>query len=166
MFLATASFTSETASPTSAMVHGLSAPIAPTAVMKGSDAFVGSSLACKATARIFAICPSCALPRLFDDETEHVFVAVNELARVAELGHERRNRLARGIIVGDDFEHLTGIHLLEHEARVDGRSRADLPAEIEAASESAACHASPRADGRHVDALHAVASRRRLLRRA
>jgi hypothetical protein len=43
---------------TNAIVHGLSAPIAPTAVMKGSVALVGSSLACKATARILAICSS------------------------------------------------------------------------------------------------------------
>src|SRR5919204_3719908 len=57
MFFATVSLTIKTASPTNAIVHSLSAPIDPTAVMNGSVALVGSSLACVAIARIFAITP-------------------------------------------------------------------------------------------------------------
>src|SRR5437773_2562467 len=128
MFLATASFKRETASPTSAIVHGLSAPIAPTAVMNGNVAFVGSSLACKATARICAIDSSRRLLRLFDDEAEHVLVAVYELAGVAELAHERGNGLFRRIVVRDDLEHVARIHLFQRQPRIDSRPGADLAA--------------------------------------
>src|SRR5437763_9063546 len=125
MFLATVSFTSNTASPTNAIVHSLSAPSEPTAVMNGSVALVGSSLACVATARILAIAPPCASTRFFGDEPEHLLVPVDERARISQLVHERRNRLVGRIIVRCHFEHGADGHFLECLTRVDGRFRTD-----------------------------------------
>src|SRR5438093_12619865 len=102
MPFATASFTIVTASPTSTMVHSFSPPIAPTAVMKASDAFVGSSVACVATDRTLAIRTLLLAPsaRFFDHEPKHRVIPIEQLAGVAEIHHERRNRLSRRVVGG------------------------------------------------------------------
>src|ERR1051325_814191 len=115
-----ASFTIVTASPTSAIVHGLSPPTAPMAVMNGNEALVGSSVACKATARIFDILrPSFrASARLFDEKPENRLIAVHDFARIAEIDHQRRNRLSSRVIIGNDLEDFTDVHLFQSQPRV------------------------------------------------
>src|SRR6266511_3532415 len=76
----------------------------------------------------------------FNDEPEHWLVRIEQLTRVTQVSHQRRDRLARRVVVGRHLEHLAGVHLFQREAGVNGRTWAHLPAQVEATMDRALCH--------------------------